>query len=133
MSEFVWTPKHTAIIFILLCHCVLLGIGTVVLSAEPEIILQAGQNGRIPCGLDTNVQTVTWKWGQTYEEANDLISRENVTGTTFEFEETTPYDIDEDNTLIIKDVSKEDRGWYFCQVTDSQNSTSFMGHAVLGK
>ena len=122
--------------FLCFAHSVLATVEALDLSdhvvfTEPEITLQVGTVGLLPCRVDRTVYALYWKFG------NDSATAEPLVILDLHFNnglkggkgyDDGNVDITYDYTLIIKDVTEQDEGRYICEVSDFLSGMLFRNH-----
>ena len=100
---------------------------SVVVSTSPKLGLQEGEVGYIPCVVEqARKYTAHWKKGDTFDNATLLVNLDmyyNIGEKDGLAYEAGTLDISENNTLIIKNVTKQDEGRYYCEVSDFETGT----------
>ena len=94
----------------------------VIVSTDPEVVLQKGERGVLPCRVSREVGTVTWSRGPELTTADILITLQLPHNGEFikagQGYEDKLYDIDDNFSLIINEARIYNNGNYFCDVLD---------------
>ena len=104
-----------------------------IVGTAPDIHLEKGTRGTLPCKLERDVAMVSWSRGQSPKTADILI----MLSLYNEWRKAGPgyieglFDVDTNFSLIIWDVSVEDQGDYFCEVLDLNTGRSFWNSTVV--
>ena len=111
------------------------------MDTEPEVVLQKDTRGVLPCRVNpsTDVGIVFWSRGSTLSTGEIVVTMSILGGTKIKFGtgySSGLYDINDELSLIIKNVSVEDNGSFFCEI--SEEGTGDLSHnqtyvAVFGK
>ena len=101
-------------------------ISAEVVITEPEVILQKGTRDTIPCEVNTDVDVgiVLWQKGSTLMTADRLVEISFLSGTKEKAGEgykSGSYDIHDNYSLIIANVSVADNDNFFCEIVTVHN------------
>ena len=128
------------LLYVLMSHSFLV-TGEFEVDTEPEVVLQKDTRGVLPCRVNPNVDVgvVFWSRGSTLSTGELVVTMSIFGGTKIKFGTgygSGLYDIDDELSLIIKNVSVEDNGSFFCEI--SEEGTGDLSHnqtyvAVFGK
>ena len=108
-------------------------------GTKPQITLQKGTEGVIPCKIEDAVYAVYWSKGSTASTAKTIVMLDNHfnagqrVGAGYD---EGRFNISEDFSLVIEDVQVADEGRYFCEGSDSKTGRNFLNHSdvsVYGK
>ena len=108
-------------------------------STKPEVHLEKGSIGVIPCKVDTVDDIAGVEWSKTSLDNDALVILANIDG---QWQEGGPgydqgsYNMALNFSLIINDVGIEDNELFFCRVTPSSFTTKVTNQTnvyVFGK
>ena len=115
-------------------------LSDIVVITQPQVNLTKGQEGFIPCEANkTELYSIQWNKGPTFSEAENIIVldlRYNYGQKYGPGYENSLFDITSNLTLVIKNVTMDDQGRYFCEGSEKGTGTHFRNHTdvtVLGK
>ena len=120
-------------------YCYFFSSSDVGLDTEPEISLEKGIAGILPCKLNVRPKVVTWKKGTTYSSAKILVAIDkyhNVGKISGPGYEEGLFNITADYSLVIDNVNIADDGQYFCELLEVDTDTTFQDSTnvtVFGK
>ena len=109
-------------------------------GTEPVVILKKGSRGLLPCKVDRDVGAIYWHRGTSQlTTATLLVAFQYYKG---EWQKTGQgfldglFDIYDNFTLVIKEVTVEDNDYFFCEILDLDTGTTFTNQTsveVFGK
>ena len=90
-----------------------------IVDTEPEVILQKGTRGVLPCRVDTTVVLLSWYKGPKLTSSQTIIIMDVETEHKFgDGYSTKQYDIAVNFSLIINEVGVGDNANFFCEVSE---------------
>ena len=105
-------------------HSSALGSMEVIVGTDPEVVLQTGERGMLPCRVGREVAQVTWSRGPELSMAAVLTILQFLNGKVYKTSQGYAdglYDITDDFTLIINESTIDHIGNYFCEILDSDS------------
>ena len=102
-------------------------------GTEPRVSLKAGTEASLPCKVTTKVNAVFWSRGSDSSRRSvvALILHENVHDRIWPVEDKVSFNISEDFSLIINNVSVEKEGQYICEVEVSATRTMLSNSTIV--
>ncbi|XP_072166121.1 uncharacterized protein [Diadema setosum] len=104
----------------------------IVVTTEPEVKLQQGLPGSVPCSVTRKVSVVFWKKGDTIDTATTVVildtfyNNGEISGPGFEDGEFT---VASNYSLIFTTARSEDSGRYFCEVYDDETGVLYRNYS----
>ena len=128
------------LLYVLMSHSFLV-TGEFEVDTEPEVVLQKDTRGMLPCRVNPSVDVgiVFWSRGSTLSTGETVVTMSILGGTKIKSGTgygSGLYDVDDELSLIINNVSVEDNDNFFCEI--SEEGTGDLSHnqtyvAVFGK
>ncbi|XP_071502960.1 uncharacterized protein [Diadema antillarum] len=123
-----------------LLHLIVITVGLLLMKSsscngqevitEPSIILSVGASASVPCTYEDRVFAVSWKKSQLGALAaeEDVVVLDAQSTPNMRIYHMNGFNITDDYSLTIADVSFQDEGRYFCIVSDYATGTLIRGH-----
>ena len=94
-------------------------------GTEPRVSLKVGTVASLPCKVTTKVNAVFWSRGSdsSRRDVVSLILYENIHYRNWPDEDKVSFNISEDFSLIINNVSVDKEGIYVCELEVSATRT----------
>ena len=112
----------------------------VIVSTDPEVVLQKGERGVLPCRVGREVGAVTWSRGPEITTADIVIALQLLPNGEFikagQGDDDELYDISDNFSLIIIESTIDNNGNYFCDVLDLDSGQPIVNNTnviVFGK
>ena len=101
---------------------------------EGEVFLEKGTRGLVPCRTDIEVNGVVWSLDPPPTIRETLVILDYYGGKLVKFVPGNykgVFDIDQDFSLVIKDVRVENGVTYHCSVSENGTLNSFTNHTAV--
>ena len=101
---------------------------------EGEVFLEKGTRGLVPCRTDIEVNGVVWSLDPPPTIRETLVILDYYGGKLVKFVPGNykgVFDIDQDFSLVIKDVRVENGVTYHCTVSENGTLNSFTNHTAV--
>ena len=99
-------------------------------STEPEVTVERGTTGVMPCRVDGEIFSAFWRKGSTFSQATELVTYMNPGQRFGPGYDEGKFNMSDDLSLIIHDVQITDEGRYYCAiVNDIEKSDIFKKHS----
>ena len=104
-----------------------------VVVTDPSRAFEEGSEASLSCHYDREIYYVRWETQEGNEEISlvTLDLYDNVGERTGSGYEEGRFNITDDYSLIIKDISYEDGGIYICEVTDLSLGRVFRSNTIV--
>ena len=100
----------------------------VFVDTDQQVTLQTGSRGVLPCRVTRQVDSITWSRGPTFVSSQPILAFLFYDGTWEKLGTGYTeglYDINANFSLIINNVTIEDRGYFFCEMLDRDIGQTF--------
>ena len=110
-----------------------------VVASESNVTEQIGTEGLLPCRTEGNPIAVAWQKGEHPANSQQLMYYNYINNKWQKKGEgysTGVYDMNLNFSLIVKNITVQNSGVYFCSVFDEETgkiSTEYTSLAVIGK
>ena len=108
-----------------------------IVDTEPEVIMQKGTRGELPCRVDISVALLFWYKGPRLSGAQTIIIMDAQTkqkeGDGYS---SGHYDVGGNFSLIINEVNVEDNDNFYCEISELETGSPFNNRTsvvVFGK